>query len=109
MNISKPKIDKEKEGGWWTTGKDDMMETNTGETLMTDSNGNGKMDALVESVSRFTGGFTYSNERFDRIDRSIERQERNIDRLATLFEQQSQQELEALERLERIVENLLER
>jgi hypothetical protein len=109
VNTSKPKVDKEKEDCWSTMGNDDMMETNTGETLMAESNGNGKIDVLIDQVGRLTEGLTDLRGLVERVAQSTERQEHNLDRLATLFEKQSQQQSETTQRLVRIVEGLLEK
>jgi methyl-accepting chemotaxis protein len=112
VNTSKPKIDAEKENRWSTMGNDDMMETNAGETLMTESNGNGKIDALIDQVGRLTEGITDLKgivervaQTVERVAQSTERQERNIDRLTVVSEQQS----ETTQRLVKIVEGLLEK
>jgi methyl-accepting chemotaxis protein len=119
VNTSKPKIDTEKEDRWSTMGNDDMMETNAGETLMTESNGNGKIDALIDQVGRLTEGITDLKGVVERVaqtvervaqsterqERDMERQERNIDRLTIVSEQQS----ETTQRLVKIVEGLLEK
>jgi methyl-accepting chemotaxis protein len=89
-----------------------MMETNAGETLMTESNGNGKIDALIDQVGRLTEGITDLKgvvervaQTVERVAQSTERQERNIDRLTIVSEQQS----ETTQRLVKIVEDLLEK
>jgi hypothetical protein len=82
-----------------------MMETNAGETLMTESNGNGKIDILIDQVGRLTEGLTDLRGIVERVAQSTERQERNIDRLTIVSEQQS----ETTQRLVKIVEGLLEK
>jgi hypothetical protein len=105
VNTSKPKVDKEKEDCCSTTGNNGMMETNAGETLMTESNGNGKIDILIDQVGRLTEGLADLRGIVERVAQSTERQERNIDRLTIVSEQQS----ETTQRLVKIVEGLLEK
>jgi hypothetical protein len=105
VNTSKPKVDTDKEDRWSIMGNDDMMETNAGETLMTESNGNGKIDILIDQVGRLTEGLTDLRGIVERVAQSTERQERNIDRLTIVSEQQS----ETTQRLVKIVEGLLEK
>jgi hypothetical protein len=105
VNTSKPKVDTEKEDCWSTTGNNGMMEANAGEILMTESNGNGKIDILIDQVGRLTEGLTDLRGIVERVAQSTERQERNIDRLTIVSEQQS----ETTQRLVKIVEGLLEK
>jgi hypothetical protein len=72
---------------------------------MTESNGNGKIDILIDQVGRLTEGLTDLREIVERVAQSTERQERNIDRLTIVSEQQS----ETTQRLVKIVEGLLEK
>jgi methyl-accepting chemotaxis protein len=85
---------------------------------MTETNGSGKIDILIDQVGRLTEGLTDIKQLVERVAHTTEQQEQNISRLTTLFEQQSQRQAETTDRLERqaettdrlvrIVESLLE-
>jgi hypothetical protein len=73
------------------------------------ANENGKLDVLIDQVGRLTEGLTDLKGLVERVAHTTERQEQNISRLTSLFEQQSQRQSETTDRLVRIVENLLEK
>ncbi|NJK28783.1 MAG: hypothetical protein HC940_00865 [Acaryochloris sp. SU_5_25] len=75
---------------------------------MTETNGSGKLDVLIDQVGRLTEGMTDIKQLVERVAHTTEQQEQNISRLTTLFEQQSQRQAETTDRLVRIVESLLE-
>jgi methyl-accepting chemotaxis protein len=105
VNTSKPKIDTEKEDCWQTTGNDDMMETNVGETLMTESNGNGKIDALIDQVGRMTEGITDLKGVVDRVVQTVDRVAQSVERVAQSVEQVSQKVDGVSERLDKVVQS----
>ncbi len=86
---------------------------------MSDINGNGKLDVLIDQVGRLTEGITdlkgvveKVSSNVDRVALTVERiahttenQEQNIKRLTALFEQQHTEAIERLERIEHSTES----
>jgi methyl-accepting chemotaxis protein len=105
VNTSKPKIDTEKGDCWQTTENDDMMETNVGETLMTEGNGNGKIDALIDQVGRMTEGITDLKGVVDRVVQTVDRVAQSVERVAQSVEQVSQKVDGVSERLDKVVQS----